>query len=281
MTNTNDASDDEAFESDENEDVGLIPTSKAAEMLGVSEATILRRAKELKARKGPRGRLLFEVERLRLAREEGGVTKKPTFVGASEGTRDAKVIAGFEAGRSIAQIVMQEQVPLRSVLELRDAWLESHRADRAGVEFACTCGAAANLHTAKCTRCADRARSLSDAERQLLAGAALAPNEASCSCCGKSRAIEMLDRICIACRRENLVAAVLGGRLLISMRTSHGIVPLHTLSAEESHTIGLALAPRPAAVPVEVAPVRPPPETPPNVDVRAELKRMREGMGIE
>jgi hypothetical protein len=229
---------------------GLVPTSEAARVLGVSEATLLRRARELGGRRGPRGKWMFELERLRIVQGDGGPRRAPMQLAQEEreGARDAKVVAMLEQRATVSQIVMTTQVPLETVIRLRDTWIRGQRADREGIAFACECGAPSDPSTARCMRHHQRAWVLSDPQIALLRGEAL-PEPGTCTCRGCKATVrtEDADALCVRCAPRLTVAAPNGVLVIMLAGT-----PVRALSIEETRALAPQIAhhippPAPAA----------------------------------
>jgi hypothetical protein len=102
---------------------GLVPTSEAARVLGVSEATLLRRARELGGKRGPRGRWLFELERLRVVREDGGAPPRSKTDRARDvGALAAKVFAMLRSKAAPDEIVERLEADPATVRGLCEEW---------------------------------------------------------------------------------------------------------------------------------------------------------------
>lgn len=159
--------DDDAEPTDESANVGLVSTNKAAELLGVSPATVQRRAKELGGLRTPDGSWRFEMTRLQVTRESTGGIRKQHHIAAADGERDAKVIAGLEAGKRIADIVQETRVAVGTVLQIRKLWLESLAADLEGVAHPCQgCRVSpGNPVHSFCSACGPKARVIHDGQQ--------------------------------------------------------------------------------------------------------------------
>ncbi len=156
-----------------------------------------------------------------------------------EGARDARVIHALEEGRTVAAIVIAEKIPLRIVLALRETWLIGHAADLKGVNFKCVeCGSPSNPSYARCDRCAPYTKTLTEAQRAILAGTPL-PEPNACKCSGCSNVIDTnaADHVCVRClQRVGVVVRDGLAHVVVS-----GVV-LHSLSKEETRVLTSQLA---------------------------------------
>src|SRR5271157_2236721 len=223
---------------------------EAARMLGLSRGCFQARIEDLaetggailgKARDGKGNKWFFDPEVLKAQVDKSEIKPVRLFVENHEGNRDSRVFAALEGGASVASIVIAEKVAAQTVLTLRERWIAAHEADRKGLAFACGCGLPSNPSTARCDRCAARARVLSDSELAVLSGAQSHERDTcSCSGCGAAVDTAAADHICRKCVAALTVVArgdkgfiVLGGRVL------------RELSAIEIQTLRLALHAQP------------------------------------
>jgi hypothetical protein len=234
---------------------GLVPVEEAARILGVSTATVSRRALELGAKRGRKKRWLFDPVALQAARERAAAEAagKPQSSHSHsanreqwEGERDARVVSALEGGRRVAQIVESEKIPLETVLRIRATWVQANTADRQGVEFRCECGAPSSPRTARCDRCAPRTRTLTPAQIALLAGEELPPpGVCACSGCGAQHRVEDVERLCSECQKSSVGIVIANGRAEITLRLSSGkLLSLRPLSAEEVAAVARFAAPQ-------------------------------------
>jgi hypothetical protein len=238
---------------------GRVSIEEAAAIMGVSSRTVRYRAVEyggvqLRPGRGPQSKWLFDPTELRRKKNTRHLAPRQLAVGPGrresegyEGERDARVVGAFEAGKSIAAIVVAEKIPLTIVIGLREKWLAAHEADRQGLKFTCGCGSPSNPNTAKCEKCAERSRALTDAQlASLTGGPAPEPETCVCSGCGDRASTLAADHICGKCG-PRLTVAVRDGRL-------HAVLngkSLRELTADETKTIAGMLAPPPPVEPVE------------------------------
>ena len=234
-----------------------LSVAQAAEVAQVSRSTVLRAISKgiLPAKRRGKSFTVMRDVIIKLAPQLR--ERAPASAGREqhEGERDSRVVELLEEGKTVAQIVITERVPLETVLRLRETWLRGHQADRQGLAFVCSCGSPSNPHTARCDRCAPRTRTLSDAQLAVLAGQPAAPpGTSSCSGCGRAYPTPVLDRLCLACR-DRIVVHVQGGCVRVLLRMSDGrVLPLRTLTADESRQLGASLVPPPVGVPVPTTP---------------------------
>ena len=229
---------------------GELTTHEVAEQLGRSLAWVKRHARELGGRliDGAYQFPTVAIERRRTTTERITLGGGPSQLGREqvEGERDARVVAALENGRTVAQIVVAERVPIETVLRLRTTWLQGHAADRQGVSHPCgACGApSSDPHFARCDRCVAKTRTLSEDQLAALAGRpSPAPETCPCTGCGRPYSSEHLDHVCLGCR-DRIAVVVDGARVHVVLRATTGpVIVLRTLSVEESQRLSAALTP--------------------------------------
>jgi hypothetical protein len=168
---------------------GILPARRRGKMYVIARDVFVQIAPQLRLRAAPGRAEVMEIE----------------------GERDSRVVARFQRGVSVADIVEQERIPIATVLELRRLWIEGRRADTQDIDFRCGCGAPADLHTARCAACAAQTRVLSDEQRMILAGQTV-PVACRCTGCGTVSG----EGLCGGC--VSLVDVVAdGGGLVISV----------------------------------------------------------------
>jgi len=262
---------DEPIEEDENaktdyKNVGVIPTSKAAKILGVSVPTLTRRARELGGRQLPSGKWVFDAEQIMLTAAKAQGTARRSQRDDREGARAAAIFMKLGEGAQLHDIVMTLGETPEFVKKMRLEWLECQRLDREGVTFTCGCGAPSNPNNARCDRCASRMQPLTDAQRALLAGQEIPEGSVLCSGCGQTHPVDVLDRICPSCRQGRISIVAESGRLRVVLRTGHGPVTLHTATPEESQALAQVLAPPRSTMLTPAA--APPPAVLPDLEKR-------------
>jgi hypothetical protein len=218
----------------------LLTADQLAQLKGVSRATIDRARKAGRLPAVPLGKRggwgfrrteIVEMGEIRQQIPVGGVNQV-------EGDRDARVVAAFENGRSIVEVVMAEKIPIHVVMSLRASWLKARETERVGIRYNCGCGAPADPRAARCLRCHEKSRVLSDAERAVLAGGDIPPpGTCACQSCGHTVRVEDADSLCLPCKKRMSVGVV-GGVLVVAIA---GKV-WRSLSVAETRGIALAIA---------------------------------------
>jgi Zn finger protein HypA/HybF involved in hydrogenase expression len=163
-----------------------------------------------------------------------------------EGKRDARVIAELERNLTIAQVVMETNVPQELVIRIREMWLRGREIDRkSGPQLCGNCSAPSDPQVAFCTRCFGRARVLNDAERLFLAREPIPPpNTCTCHGCNRTVRNENAEHLCAKCMGQ-LTLSVQGGSLVIALAET----VVRRLTLEETRKLMAILAP-----PIEVKP---------------------------
>jgi hypothetical protein len=203
-----------------------LPLRAAAKEAKVSESTLRRLVQEgaIEAIRDAGGTMRVTQATIIELKTRGALKRGPNLSVVAqeerEGERDARVFAALETGRTITEVIVSERIPARVAISLRQTWLLARQTDRQGIEFACSCGAASDPRTARCARCFERTRVLTDAQQATLAGTELPPPGA-CTCrgCGSHARVEDVDALCATCapkltvvERGGVLAVVLAGK---------------------------------------------------------------------
>ena len=237
---------------------GVLTIRQAAELLGVPDGKVYRAASLLGARRSG-GRLVFDRERIDFLLNVK--TRKPNAIprghDAQEGERDSRVVAALESGATIVQIVVQERVPIRVAVALREEWLRAQSIDRQSVPVTCQCGAPSKpSRVARCERCDARTRTLTEAQLAVLAGKKPSTTHTACTGCGRKHPIDAVDRVCASCWKA-LTAVVTKGQICIQLETPNGPLTLGALSPEVSRVIASMVLPAAQPAPPVVEPPKP------------------------
>ncbi|MFI5245998.1 MAG: hypothetical protein ACHQQR_12275 [Gemmatimonadales bacterium] len=205
-----------------------LSTAQVAQRLGIHPSTVKAHAVQLggeKTREGWRFPLL-KLQRVTESISIGGERERSSSK-VDTGDRDARVVAALEQGKTIADIVIAERVPVEQVIRLRGLWRQGHALDQEGVKCR-ACGGAPDPRFAVCSTCAPRARVLSDEQAAVLHGAKIEPGTCGCFGCGSRVPTMNAAHVCNAC--VPLVGVVVdGARLHVVV----GGTVLRTLTADE------------------------------------------------
>ncbi len=221
----------------------LVGPDELARAIGVSRATIdrARRDGRLPATHDGRGWKFKRTEVVEIGELRRSVPSSARQ--EAEGERDARVFASFEAGKGVSAIVVDERVPARVVLALRETWLEAHRADARGLVLTCrACSRPSDPRHAFCAEHAAHVSVLTEEQRRTLAGQDI-PVSIHCTACG-----QVADAgVCATCA-DAITVAVEDG--VIVVRLAARIVrelPLSLLTSSIEAASAPAAAPAPAA----------------------------------
>jgi len=230
---------------------------EVAQLLGVEEGKIYRESRRLGGRYGPGRKLVFDHDQIIEFQQSGGFSRKAGHAQNTEtydGERDSRVIAALEGGMTIAQIVVQERVPIRVVVALREEWLRAQAIDRQTAPAACACGAPSKpSRVARCERCDARTRTLTEAQLAVLAGKKPSTTHTACTGCGRKHPIDAVDRVCTSCWKA-LTAVVTKGQICIQLETPNGPLTLGALSPEVSRVVASMILPATPAPPAAEPP---------------------------
>ena len=136
----NAAAQEESYQGKVVESEGLLTTSQAARMAGVSPSTIVRHRSELGAVPGPGGAFLIRTEVLQQKITTLRRHVAVAALGPTSGSVASAVFAALKARRHPSDIVIELQVAPEVVLSLRDQFEQMHGRRPGAPKPQCRCG---------------------------------------------------------------------------------------------------------------------------------------------